>query len=93
MGAVATKGTQPVPVRNFAVAEDGWPGSSEKNARLPPRRPVSNQVSSCCESGENLDAGERAFAAPLVVFAQLGLVFFNLSFQVAERFFAAGSHG
>jgi hypothetical protein len=44
-------------------------------------------------SGESLGAGERAFAFPLVVFAQLGLVFFDLGFEFAEGFLATGSHG
>jgi hypothetical protein len=44
-------------------------------------------------SGESLGARERALAFPLVVFAQLGLVFFHLGFEFAEGFLATGPHG
>jgi hypothetical protein len=45
------------------------------------------------ESGKSFGGGKRAFAAPFVVFAQLGLVFLNLGFQFAEGFLTAGSQG
>jgi hypothetical protein len=41
-------------------------------------------------SGERFGAGEGAFAPPLVIFAQLGLVFFDLRFEVAEGLLATG---
>jgi hypothetical protein len=44
-------------------------------------------------SGESLGTRERALAFPLVVFAQLGLVFFHLGFEFAEGFLATGPHG
>ncbi len=44
-------------------------------------------------SGDSLGARERALAFPLVVFAQLGLVFFHLGFEFAEGFLATGPHG
>jgi hypothetical protein len=44
-------------------------------------------------SGESLGATERALSFPLVVFAQLGLVFFHLSFEFAEGFLATAPHG
>jgi hypothetical protein len=44
-------------------------------------------------SGKSLRATERALAFPLVVFAQLGLVFFHLGFEFAEGFLATGPHG
>ena len=62
------------------------------------RRPFSFFVAEWRErthrgSGKNFGARERRLAAPLVIFAQLGLVFFHLGFQLAEGFLAAGSHG
>ena len=44
-------------------------------------------------SGESVGARERALAFPLVVLAQLGLVFFHLGFEFAEGFLATGPHG
>ena len=44
-------------------------------------------------SGESLGTRERALAFPLVVFAQLGLVFFHLGFEFVESFLATGPHG
>jgi len=44
-------------------------------------------------SGESLGTRERALAFPLVVLAQLGLVFFHLGFEFAEGFLATGPHG
>jgi len=35
------------------------------------------------------DPGDRAFAFPLMVFAQDGLVFFKLAFELGEGLFAA----
>ncbi len=44
-------------------------------------------------SEESFGARERAFAPPLVIFAQLGLVFFHLGLEFAEGFLATGPHG
>jgi hypothetical protein len=44
-------------------------------------------------SGASLGARERALAFPLVVLAQLGLVFFHLGLEFAEGFLATGPHG
>src|SRR6266478_5427551 len=44
-------------------------------------------------SGESLGARERALAFPLVVLAQLGLMFFHLGFEFAEGFLATGPYG
>ena len=44
------------------------------------------------ESRERFGAGEGAFAPPFVILAQLGLVFFDLSFEIAEGFLATGPH-
>ena len=43
-------------------------------------------------SRERFGAGERALAPPLVVLAQLGLVFFDLRFEIAESLLATGPH-
>lgn len=39
-----------------------------------------------------LASAGAALAFPLIILAQFGLVFLHLSFQVAERFFAARAH-
>jgi len=44
-------------------------------------------------SGERFGGRERAFASPFVIFAQLGLVFFDLGFEFAEGLLATGPHG
>jgi len=44
------------------------------------------------QSRERFRAGERALAAPFVIFAQPGLVFFYLGFKIAESFLATGPH-
>ena len=43
------------------------------------------------DSRESFGAGEWALALPLVIFAQLGLVFFDLRFEIAERFLATSA--
>ncbi len=43
-------------------------------------------------SGKNFSARERTLAAPLIIFAQFGLVFFHLPYQLADGFLATGSH-
>ena len=45
------------------------------------------------ESGKGLLGGAGAFASPFVIFAQLGLVFFDLGFEFAKGSLATGSHG
>jgi len=45
------------------------------------------------DSGESFCAWERAFASPFIIFAQLGLVFFHLGFEIAESFLTAGTDG
>ncbi len=66
-------------------------GERKRCANLRATQGIASALARHC-SREGFDAGARAFALPLVVPAQLGLVFLYLGFQLAERFLATGSH-
>jgi len=85
---------QALSVDRVAVADMG----TQSRGPAKDSRPQQPQKTGGCicggaGSGQSFHAGERPLAAPLIIFAQLGLVFFYLGFQIAERFLAAGSHG
>jgi len=58
---------------------------------LPARQPIVSRAGA--NSGERFGGRERAFASPFVIFAQLGLVFFDLGFEFAEGLLATAPHG
>src|SRR5882724_13162828 len=86
IGCWKTKG------QGAAAPQENLRLQSEFSRRSSPFFMAESREKDACGSGKNFSARERALAAPLIIFAQLGLVFFHLPYQLAEGFLATGSH-